>query len=161
MIYVGVLCFGLFVGSLLCVGTLFMADMPSWQKAVAFILGAVISGVMLKFIDVLGTQKEPGALSGYPIGLLIALLWSLNGYAAINLRSSDKVDRFFGWLQIVGLVVVTTVLVTYVVLQAPMPSLGTRIVFSLALAVVFSVTGLLIYNAAIAMKRNGNGKPHG
>ncbi len=160
MIYVGLLCFGLFVGVLLCVGIMFMEDLASWQKAVVFILGVVASGVIFKFLNILEPQEHPDARAGYPIGLLIALLWSLNGYAAVNLRSSDKVDRFFGWLQMVGLVVVTTVLVTYVVLQAPMPSLGTRIVFSLALAVVFSVTGLLIYNAAIAMKRNGNGKSH-
>ncbi len=161
MIYVGLLCFGLFVGTLLCVGILFIADLTSWQKAVAFILGAVASGAMFKFIGILATKDHPDALAGYPVGLFIALLWSFNAYAAIHLKSTDKRYQFFGWIQLVGLITVTTVLVTYTILQAPMDSLATRIVFGLAIAVAFGVIGTMLYYAVMAMQRNhnGNGPP--
>jgi hypothetical protein len=157
MIYIGLLCFGLFVGTLLCVGILFIADMASWQKAITFILAITASGAMFKFLDILGTKDHPDALAGYPIGLFIALLWSFCGYANARIQSTDKRYQFFGWMHLAGVVGVTTVLVTYTVLQAPMGSMGNQVVFGLAVVLAFGVIGFLIYNAVLAMQRNHNG----
>ncbi len=156
MIYIGLLCFGLFVGTLLCLGLSFIADIKAWQKAATYILGAVLSAALLKFLDILGSKEHPDAISGYPIGLFIALLWSFNGRASVRLQSPDPRVQFFGWLQLTWVILITVVLVTYTVLHAPMEPIGVQLVFGLAVVMTFAVIGFLLYHAYRALQyRNG------
>lgn len=49
MVYLGLLAFGIVVGSVLLKGVQFM-DAPSFEKTAKYILGSLFSGVAMKFI---------------------------------------------------------------------------------------------------------------
>lgn len=89
MDYLGLFCLGAFVGAIGTFALRFVKDISDWRKVLALALPAVLSGVSVIFVD---KFKYSPALGCYPLGLLVALLWSFSDTAVQNIVS-DRVDR--------------------------------------------------------------------
>jgi hypothetical protein len=162
MAHLGMLCFGLFVGTLLCLGLVYITDWTSFVKAATYILGAISSAAIFKFLDVLNIESNKDAIFAYPIGLFIALLWSFTQYAAANIGSGDGKLQFFGWGHLVGVVGITTMLVTFTVLQdAQINNITNQWILGIIVAISFSFIAFMLYNAFTAIKRRPDGPPAG
>lgn len=157
MSYVGMLCFGLFVGSMI---TLALNMLPSnfgavW-KAVVAILGAVSSGAVFNFIKfLLDTGAPKDSVYAYPIGLFITIIWYMGQYAIIWIQSPDATRNFLGWLGLVGIIAVTTLLADYVVTREG--ALGPQVstILTVILIVISSVIALMLYIAVSVQLKAG------
>ena len=93
MEYLGLFCLGAFVGSIATLGLRFIKEVDQWQKAMAAVLPAVLSGVAMVAVD---RFKYSPALGCYPLGLVAALMWAYVDTAVDNvtaLRGIAKPDQ--------------------------------------------------------------------
>lgn len=81
MEYLGLLTLGTFLGAIAAIGVRYIDSVESWQKVLLAILPAVLSGVALAFVD---RFKYSPALGAYPLGLVVAFLWTYGDVAARN-----------------------------------------------------------------------------
>lgn len=66
MDYLGLFCLGAFVGVIASLGVRYIKDITQWQKVLAAILPAVLSGVALAYVN---RFKYSPAIGCYPLGL--------------------------------------------------------------------------------------------
>jgi hypothetical protein len=82
MDYLGLLTLGAFVGAIAALGVRYINSVESWQKVLLAILPAVLSGVAIAFVE---RFKYSPALGCYPLGLIIAFLWTYSDIAVKNI----------------------------------------------------------------------------
>jgi len=113
--YLGLFCLGAFVGAVATLGLRFASDIGNWQKVLALILPAVLSGAALVFVD---KFKYSPALGCYPLGLLISLLWAYADLAVRNIQSTSRILFTLGCAHLTVAVLVTATAATAVTLPA-------------------------------------------
>jgi len=82
MDYLGLLTLGAFLGSIAALGVRYINSVDTWQKVLLAILPAVLSGVTIAFVD---RFKYSPAIGCYPLGLLVAFLWTYSDVAVKNI----------------------------------------------------------------------------
>ncbi len=82
MDYLGLLTLGAFVGAIAALGVRYINSVESWQKVLLAILPAVLSGIAITFVD---RFKYSPALGCYPLGLVVAFLWTYCDVAVKNI----------------------------------------------------------------------------
>lgn len=82
MDYLGLFCLGAFVGTIATLGLRFIRDLDQWQKVLAAVLPAVLSGVAMVTVD---RFKDSPAFGAYPLGLVAALMWAYIDEAIANI----------------------------------------------------------------------------
>lgn len=107
MDYLGLLCLGAFVGTIVTYGMHFITNWDSAAKAMTAILAAALSGASVAFLDHFSKHTE--AVGAYCVGLLIALTWLYASVALANIRSDLPSLRLLGWLHLAGVVVINLV----------------------------------------------------
>lgn len=93
MEYLGLFCLGVFAGAIATLGLRFIKDVDQWQKALAVVLPAVLSGLAMVVVD---RFKYSPALGSYPLGLVAALMWAYIDTAVMNvtaLRGTTMSDQ--------------------------------------------------------------------
>jgi hypothetical protein len=104
MDYLGLFCLGAFVGAIATAGLRFVSGIGEWQKVLALILPAVLSGVAIVFVN---KFKYSPAVGCYPLGLLVALLWAYSDRAMSNVRSTEKKITWLGYAHLFAAVAVS------------------------------------------------------
>lgn len=82
MDYLGLLTLGAFLGSIAALGARHINSVATWQKFLLAILPAVLSGVTIAFVD---RFKYSPAIGCYPLGLIVAFLWTYSDVAVKNI----------------------------------------------------------------------------
>lgn len=82
MDYLGLLTLGAFVGAIAALGVRYIDSVENWQKVLLAILPAILSGVAIAFVD---RFKYSPALGAYPLGLVVAFLWTYSDVAVKNI----------------------------------------------------------------------------
>lgn len=104
MDYVGLFCLGAFVGGISTAALKMIQNIGQWQKVLVLVLPAVLSGVVLVFVD---KFRYSPALGCYPMGLLVALLWAYTDDAIKNLTSKEPMKIGIGILHILASAVIS------------------------------------------------------
>jgi hypothetical protein len=123
MDYLGLLTLGVFVGAIGAIGVRYINSVESWQKVLLAVLPAVLSGVAVAFVD---RFKSSPALGCYPLGLVVAFMWTYSDVAVKNiarLKLDTKDDssggfkgqRAIGLLHIAAAALVTSTAIALVV----------------------------------------------
>lgn len=87
MDYLGLFCLGAFVGTIATLGLRHIKNIDEWQKALAAVLPAVLSGVAMVTVD---RFKNSAAFGAYPLGLVAALMWAYIDVAITNITGLPK-----------------------------------------------------------------------
>ncbi len=103
MDYLGLFCLGCFVGSIALVGLQFMTNSAKWKEGMTAMILATLSGSAVLFVD---KFRNSPAIGAYPLGLLIALLWTYATVAIKNIRDDHRHIRVLGWLHMAGVVLI-------------------------------------------------------
>lgn len=115
MDYLGLFCLGAFVGTVAALGVRYVDTVEEWQKVLAAMLPAVLSGVVIAMVD---RFRDSAALGSYPLGLMCALMWTYSDVAVRNIArqpfdpGNEKTggypgQRAIGVLHLTAAVVVT------------------------------------------------------
>lgn len=115
MDYLGLLCLGAFVGSIAALGVRYIKSIDQWEKVLAAVLPAVLSGVALAFVE---RFKESAALGCYPLGLVLAMLWTYADVAVENAASANSRLALIGWGHIAACVVASLAALTLALIPA-------------------------------------------
>ena len=100
MDYLGLFSLGVFVGAIASLGVRYVSDVKEWQIVLAAALPAVLSGVALAFVD---RFKYSPAIGCYPLGLVIALMWTYADTAVKSFVSgASKSEKTIGLLHLVA-----------------------------------------------------------
>ena len=94
MDFLGLFCLGAFIGALVTYGLQFVSGLQNWQQLLATIIAAVFTGAVIAFVDRFRTSP---ALGAYPVGLLVALMWTYANVAVNHIKSPDKHLKMLGW----------------------------------------------------------------
>lgn len=114
MDYLGLFCLGAFVGTIATLGVRFINNVTEWQKVLAAVLPAVLSGVAISFVD---RFKYSPSLGAYPLGLVAALMWAYADVGVKNLTSKQNNGiKVIGFLHLfaAGLVTIFSAVLTLV-----------------------------------------------
>lgn len=90
MDYLGLFCLGAFVGTIATLGLRHVKSLDEWQKVLAAVLPAVLSGVAMVTVD---RFKNSAAFGAYPLGLVAALMWAYIDVAIANITDSSQSPR--------------------------------------------------------------------
>jgi hypothetical protein len=82
----------------------FVSGVGEWQKVLALILPAVLSGVAVLFVN---KFKYSPALGCYPLGLLVALLWAYSDRAMANVGSTETKITMLGFAHLAAAVIIS------------------------------------------------------
>ena len=105
MDYLGLFSLGAFVGTIAALGIRYIKDIDQWQKVLAAVLPAVLSGVALAFVD---RFKYSPAIGCYPLGLVVALMWTYADVGAENFTNGrNRSTKAVGFLHILAAGLVT------------------------------------------------------
>ena len=105
MDYLGLLSLGAFVGTIAALGIRYIKDLDQWQKVLAAILPAVLSGAALAFVD---RFKFSPAMGCYPFGIVVALMWTYADIGVENLANGkNKSTKAIGFLHLAAAALVT------------------------------------------------------
>ena len=105
MDYLGLFCLGAFVGTIASLGVRYIKDIDQWQKVLAAVLPAVLSGVALAFVD---RFKYSPAIGCYPLGLVVALMWTYADVGVENfVKGESKSKKTIGLLHLAASTVVS------------------------------------------------------
>lgn len=116
MDYLGLFSLGAFVGTIASLGVRYINSVDQWQKVLAAVLPAVLSGVALGFVD---RFRYSPALGCYPLGLVAALLWTYADVGAENFaKGANRSTRVVGGLHLAASSLITAVSVTLVLVPA-------------------------------------------
>jgi hypothetical protein len=99
MDYLGLFCLGAFVGGISTAALKMIQNIGQWQKVLVSVLPAVLSGVVLVFVD---KFRYSPALGCYPMGLLVALIWAYTDDAIKNCCSDELERKIIGWSHIIA-----------------------------------------------------------
>lgn len=116
MSYLGLLCLGVFVGTLLCIAVRKTTDWSDAVKVVVAMLGAALSGTVLIAIKGWIGVSAGDEIFMYPVGLAWSLLWLYTDQAIENVRSPVVNQQIVGWLHVGGMIL-GTVLVLLLLLS--------------------------------------------
>lgn len=89
MDYLGLFCLGAFVGTIATLGLRHIRNLDEWQKVLAAVLPAVLSGVAMVTVD---RFKNSAAFGAYPLGLVAALMWAYIDVAIANITGVPKAE---------------------------------------------------------------------
>lgn len=105
MDYLGLFCLGVFVGTIATLGVKYINDVSEWQKVLAAVLPAVLSGVAIAFVD---RFKYAPSLGAYPLGLVAALMWAYSDVGVKNFTCGEnKGTKAIGFLHLLAASLVT------------------------------------------------------
>lgn len=105
MDYLGLFSLGAFVGSIAALGIRYIKDVHQWQKVLAAVLPAVLAGVALAFVD---RFKDSSAIGCYPLGLVVALMWTYADVGAENFSNGKSAGtKTVGFLHLAAAGLVT------------------------------------------------------
>lgn len=113
---IGMLCLGAFVSSIISYGLSKIQDHESFLKVSATIVGSVFSSGIFLYLQFMTSRPEMKdlikleAIYFYPIGLILALLWSQVSPTIQNLLKSDSQNKKIGYVPL-GFVSLITVCV--------------------------------------------------
>ncbi|MFM0598419.1 hypothetical protein, partial [Paraburkholderia dilworthii] len=106
MDYLGLFCLGAFVGAIGTVALKFVSDISGWRQVLVSALPAVLSGIVVVFVD---KFKYSPALGCYPLGLLVALLWAYTDSAIVNLTSGGSIKFGIGLAHLFGSILLSAI----------------------------------------------------
>jgi hypothetical protein len=105
MDYLGLFSLGAFVGTIAALGIRYIKDLDQWQKVLAAVLPAVLSGVALAFVD---RFKYSPAIGCYPLGLVVALMWTYADVGVANFADGkNNSTKTIGFLHLASAALVS------------------------------------------------------
>lgn len=115
MDYLGFFCLGVFTGATTTVGLRRIQPMTDWRQVLVVTLPVLLAGAAVILVDRL--RYSPGA-GAFPLGLVVALLWTTISEALDRLKSSETGANAIGWAHVAAAVVLTVASAPLVVLPA-------------------------------------------
>lgn len=115
MEYLGLLCLGVFAGSVTVIGLRKTPSLTDWRQAFVVILPVLLPGAAMVFVD---RFRYSPAVGAFPLGLVASLLWTYIGAALDHLNSSDAGARAVGWAHVAAAVAVVVGAVPLAVVPA-------------------------------------------
>jgi hypothetical protein len=100
----GLFCLGAFVGTIGTLALKFVKGIPDWRNVLTMSLPAVLSGIVVVFVD---KFKYSPALGCYPLGLLVSLLWAFSDNAVQNIISGENDRRMIGFAHLTAAILLT------------------------------------------------------
>lgn len=111
MDYLGLFCLGVFAGAITTLGLRRISGLTDWRQALVVTLPVLMSGAAMVLVD---RFRYSPAVSAFPLGLAVSLLWATISVALDGLKSSEIGAKAVGWAHVaaaVGLTVASALMV--------------------------------------------------
>lgn len=122
MAFLGLFALGLFVGAVVSLAVKNTKDWTKLKSLFISFFGASFTGLVFVFVDYVGGRGLGSALFFYPVGLVVAHLWTFCDRAVEMLKDPNVGLKILGALHVAG-VTISTVFVAALLFSPSLRSL--------------------------------------
>lgn len=115
MDYLGLFCLGVFAGATTMIGLRRIQSLTDWRQVLVVTLPFFLAGAAVVLVDRFRYSPAAGA---FPLGLVVASLWSTIAVALDRLKSAETGAQVIGWTHVAAAVGLTVASATLVVVPA-------------------------------------------